>query len=216
MLESLREEVWEKCLLLPESGLVTMHSGNVSGRDFGTGFVVIKPSGVDYKSMKPKDLVVVDLEGRVVEGGFRPSVDTPHHLYLYKAWPEVGGIIHTHSPYATSFAALGQPIPVYLTAIADEFGGPIPVTEFATNEGDAIARAIMRAVEGRRCPAVLLKNHGVFTWGRTPTDAFKAAVMVEDVAKICHLALLRGVPEELPPEEVERWYKRYHEGYGQK
>lgn len=213
MLEELREEVWRMNLELPKWGLVTMTSGNVSGRDFKTGLVVIKPSGMSYDSMHPEDMVIVDLDGNVVEGKWRPSVDTENHLYLYRHKKEIGGVVHTHSPYATSFAALGKPIPPCLTAIADEFGGPIPVTEFASNEGDQIGCAIIKAMG--RGPAVLLRNHGVFTFGPNPTAALKAAVMVEDVAKIIHLAMLLGKPEPLPPEEIEKWWDRYHKRYGQ-
>jgi len=213
MLEELREEVWRMNLELPKWGLVTMTSGNVSGRDFKTDLVVIKPSGMSYDSMRPEDMVIVDLDGNVVEGKWKPSVDTENHLYLYRHKKEIGGVVHTHSPYATSFAALGQPIPPCLTAIADEFGGPIPVTEFASNEGDQIGRAIIKAMG--RGPAVLLRNHGVFTFGPNPTAALKAAVMVEDVAKTVHLAMLRGKPEPLPPEEIEKWWDRYHKRYGQ-
>lgn len=210
---ALREEVCRVNRALLASGLVTMHSGNASGRDPDTGFVAIKPSGVDYESMRPEDVVILDQDGRVVEGGLKPSVDTPHHLFLYKHKPEVGGVIHTHSNYATSFAALGMSIPAYLTAIADEFGSEIPCTPFASNEGDDIGRAILSVMN--ESPAVLLKNHGVFAFGPSPDAALKAAVMVEDVAKTVHLALLKGTPDVLPPEEVAKWWGRYHSTYGQ-
>ncbi|HDI00663.1 MAG: L-ribulose-5-phosphate 4-epimerase [Candidatus Latescibacterota bacterium] len=213
MLDELKEEVCRRNRELSLYGLVAWTSGNLSGRDPETGLVVIKPSGVLYEEMEPEDMVVVDMDGRVVEGRLRPSVDLPHHLFLYRNLPDVGGMAHTHSPYATSFAALGRPIPVYLTSIADLFGGPIPCARFATNLGDDIGRAILEA-KGRG-PAVLLKNHGVWTFGRNPKEALRAAVMVEEVAKTCHLALLLGRPEELPPEEVERWWDRYHTRYGQ-
>jgi len=213
-LGKLREEVCTINKALLSSGLVTMHSGNASGRDPETGLVVIKPSGVDYDTLQPEDLVVVDNEGKIVEGKLKPSVDTPHHLFLYEKRPDFGGVIHTHSNYATSFAALGQSIPVYLTAIADEFGDEIPCTEFTSNEGDAIANAILKVMN--RGPAVLLKNHGVFTFGPSPKAALKAAVMVEDIAKTVHLALQKGTPDILPPEEVKKWWNRYHSTYGQK
>ncbi|MCK5526920.1 MAG: class II aldolase/adducin family protein, partial [Candidatus Latescibacteria bacterium] len=194
-------------------GLVTMTSGNASGRDRDTGYIVIKPSGMEYDAMQPEDMGIVDSDGNLVEGSWRPSVDLAEHLYLYRHRPELGGIIHTHSNYATSFAALGRGIPVYLTAIADEFGAEIPCSRFASNEGDQIGKALVEAMG--RGPAVLLKNHGVWTFGPTPVAALKAAVMVEDVAKTCHLALLLGTPDSLPPEEAAKWWDRYHGRYGQ-
>lgn len=214
MLPELREIVCAVNKSLLTAGLVTMHSGNASGKDPDTGIVAIKPSGVDYESLRPSDIVLVSPEGAVVEGNLKPSVDTPHHLYLYKHKPELGGVIHTHSNYATSFAALGKSIPPCLTAIADEFGNGIPCAPFASNEGDEIGRAILSVVNDS--PAVLLKNHGVFAFGPTPKAALKAAVMAEDVAKTVHLALLKGTPDILPPEEIAIWWNRYHSTYGQK
>lgn len=214
MLEALRQAVWEANVRLPRERLVTMTSGNASGRDPKTGLVVIKPSGVLYDQMHPEDLVVVDLDGNVVEGRLRPSVDTATHLYIYRHRPDVGGIVHTHSPYATSFAALGEPIPVVLTAIADEFGGPVPCAPYAPVGGEAIGRAVVEHIGSS--PAVLLKNHGVFTVGGDVWAALKAAVMVEDVAKTVHLAILRGTPEPLPDDEVARAHKAYLEKYGQR
>lgn len=213
MLEGLREEVWKLNLELPRHNLVVWTSGNVSGRDFGSGLVVIKPSGVPYDQLTPHDLVIVDLDGQVVEGDLDPSVDTATHLYIYRHRPDVGGVVHTHSPYATSFAALGRPIPVYLTAIADEFGGPIPVGAYAKIGGEEIGREIVRSMG--ESPAILMKNHGVFTVGPTPQAAVKAAVMVEDAAKTVHLALLLGSPDVIPEEEVARAHRRYVEKYGQ-
>ncbi|NLG68377.1 MAG: L-ribulose-5-phosphate 4-epimerase [Firmicutes bacterium] len=214
MLQGLRQVVWEVNLELPRQRLVTMTSGNASGRDLETGLVVIKPSGVRYEQMRPEDLVVVDLDGRVVEGRWRPSVDTATHLYIYRHRPDVGGIVHTHSPYATSFAALGEPIPVVLTAIADEFGGPVPCAPYAPVGGEAIGQAVVEHIGSS--PAVLLKQHGVFTVGPDPWAALKAAVMVEDVAKTVHLAMLRGKPQPLPPEEVARAHEAYRTRYGQR
>jgi len=213
LLEELREELWRLHLELPRNSLVTWTSGNVSGRDRETGYVVIKPSGVRYEDIRPEDLVIVDLAGNVVEGHVKPSVDTPTHLYVYRHRPDVGGIVHTHSPYATSFAALGRPIPVYLTAMADEFGGPVPVGAYAPIGGEEIGQEIVRSIG--QSPAILMKNHGVFTIGPTPRAAVKAAVLVEDVAKTVHLALL-GQPDEIPEEEVARGHRRYREQYGQK
>lgn len=213
-LEQLRREVWEANLGIYRAGLVTMHSGNASGIDRRRGLVVIKPSGMDYEKLRPVDMAVTDLDGTKVRGKWKPSVDLPHHLYLYKHRPEIGGAVHTHSNYATAFALLGRPIPAYLTAIADEFGDEIPCAPYVDNTGDHIGEAVVRSMG--RAPAVLLSNHGAFAFGRTPSAALKTAVMLEDVAKTCHLALLLGKPEALPPEEVRKWYDRYHTTYGQK
>jgi L-ribulose-5-phosphate 4-epimerase len=213
-LDQLREEVCRTNRLLLATGLVTMHSGNASGLHRASGRVVIKPSGVDYEQLRPEDLVEVDLHtGRVVRGNLRPSVDLPHHLFLYRNMPEVGAVIHTHSNYATAFAAVGQPIPLCLTAIADEFGDQIPCTPYVDNQGDNIGQAILQW--RNRAPAILLGNHGVFAWGATPRQALKAAVMTEDVAKTVWLAMQIGQPRCLPPEEAEKWYTRYHTTYGQ-
>jgi L-ribulose-5-phosphate 4-epimerase len=214
MLEELKQEVWEMNSELPKQGLVTMTSGNVSGRDPETGYVVIKPSGMSFEEMRPADMIVTDSQGNVVEGDLKPSVDLGNHLYIYRHRSDINGIVHTHSNYATSFAVLGQPIPSDLTAIADEFGGEIPCSDYADNQGDNIGRAILTAIT--KAPAVLLRNHGVFAFGPSPAAALKAAVMVEDVAKTVHLALLRGTPKELPPEEIGKWWDRYHHRYGQR
>ena len=213
MLDKLKARVCKYNKLLREHGLVTMTSGNVSGRDFDSNLVVIKPSGVDFDELQPEDMCVVDLEGKVVGGRLKPSVDAATHLYVYRQMPQVGSVIHTHSNYATAFAALGRPIPCCLTAIADEFGGPIPVSDYARIGEEEIGQEVVAKIGA--CPAILMRNHGVFTIGRTVADAFKAAVMVEDVAKTCYLALLVGEPEEIPPEEVERAHKRYLDRYGQ-
>lgn len=213
MLENLKQRVYKMNMMLPKNNLVTMTSGNVSGRDPETNLVVIKPSGVLYDDMKPDDMVVVDLDGNVVEGKLKPSVDTATHLYVYKHRSDVNGIVHTHSPYATSFAALGRSIPVYLTAIADEFGCAIPVGPYAKIGGEEIGRAIVEYIG--ESPAILMKNHGVFTIGNSPEAALKAAVMVEDTAKTVHLSLLLGTPDVIPDEEVKRAHERYLTKYGQ-
>lgn len=213
-LEALRNEVCLANKALPAAGLVTMHSGNASGLDRDAGRLVIKPSGVDYETLEPGDLVEVDLAtGQVVDSKRRPSVDLPHHLYLYRHLPEIGGIVHTHSNYATAFAAVGRPIPLCLTAIADEFGAEIPCTPYVDNEGDHIGEAILK--HRTRGPAILLGNHGTFAWGASARAALVAAVMTEDVAKTVHLALQLGRPDEIPPEEARKWYDRYHRRYGQ-
>ena len=213
-LEKLRKQVWEANLGIYRAGLVTMHSGNASGIDRERGVVLIKPSGMDYDRMRPQDMVLTDLEGRKLKGKWNPSVDLPDHLYIYKHCPEIGGVIHTHSNYATSFALLGRPLPVYLTAIADEFGEEIPCLPYVDNRADHIGKAIVKYM-GKKAPAVLLAHHGVFAFGATPRAALKAAVMVEDVAKTCHLALLLGKSKPLPPSEIKKWWDRYHTTYGQ-
>ncbi|OXT09092.1 L-ribulose-5-phosphate 4-epimerase [Thermoanaerobacterium thermosaccharolyticum] len=213
MLENLKQRVYKMNMMLPKNNLVTMTSGNVSGRDPETNLVVIKPSGVLYDDMTPDDMVVVDLDGNVVEGKLKPSVDTATHLYVYKHRSDVNGIVHTHSPYATSFAALGRSIPVYLTAIADEFGCAIPVGPYAKIGGEEIGKVIVEYIG--ESPAILMKNHGVFTIGNSPEAALKAAVMVEDTAKTVHLSLLLGTPDVIPDEEVKRAHERYMTKYGQ-
>lgn len=213
-LERLRAEVCEGNLMLPRAGLVTWTSGNVSGRDPESGHVVIKPSGVRYESLTPEDLVIVDLDGRAVEGRLQPSVDTPTHLYVYRHRPDVRGVVHTHSTFATAFAALGRPIPVYLTAIADEFGGPIPIGDYAQIGGEAIGAEIVRAIGDS--VAILMKNHGVFTVGPSVMAAVKAAIMTEDVARTVYYALQLGQPDEIPADEVSRAHRRYVDKYGQR
>ncbi len=199
---------------LPRQGLVTWTSGNVSGRDPETGHVVIKPSGVAYDDLVPENMVVVDLDGRVVEGPLRPSVDTATHLHVYRRRSDVGGVVHTHSPYATAFAMLGQPVPVYLTAHGDEFGGPIPVGAYAPIGGEQIGAEIVRSIGDSA--AILMKSHGVFTIGRDARAAVKAAVMVEDVARTVHLGLQLGRPEPIPDDEVARLHRAYLDNYGQR
>jgi L-ribulose-5-phosphate 4-epimerase len=213
LLEALRDEVWQLHLELPKNGLVSWTSGNVSARDAETGLVVIKPSGVPYDELQPEHLVVVSLDGAVVEGDLKPSSDTASHLYIYRQRMDINGVVHTHSAYATAFAALGRAIPVYLTAIADEFGGPIPCAGFALIGGEEIGRQVVEHIGDS--PAVLLKNHGVFTVGPSARAAVKAAVMVEDVARTVHLALQLGQPEEISPEDVARLRRRYENEYGQ-
>lgn len=213
-LKALREEVCWANKMLPECGLVTMHSGNASGIDRESGVLVIKPSGMDYDKITPENLVAVELEtGRVIDSTLRPSVDLPHHIFLYRHLPEVGGVIHTHSNYATAFAAVHLPVPLVLTAIADEFGCEIPCAPYVDNEGEHIGEAILKF--RNRAPAILMGNHGVFAWGSSAKSALKAAVMTEDVAKTVHLAKQIGNPIPIPPEEAEKWYDRYHNRYGQ-
>jgi len=213
MLEKLKEVLVELHFELPRNQLVAWTSGNISVRDAETGLVLIKASGVRYEEMRPEHIIVVDLDGKVVEGSWKPSSDTASHLYIYRHRPDVGGIVHTHSGYATAFAAVNKPIPVVLTAIADEFGGPIPCGGFAVIGDESIGRVVVESIG--RSPAVLLKNHGVFTIGKTPQAAVKAAVMTEDNARTVWLALQIGVPEEIPAEDVEKLHHRYTHMYGQ-
>ena len=214
MLEALRDSLFRLHQELPRNGLVAWTSGNVSARDAATGLVVIKPSGVRYEDLRPEHMVIVDLEGQVRDSDLLPSSDTASHLYIYRHRPDVGGIVHTHSPYATAFAANARSIPVYLTAHADEFGGPIPCGGFAPIGGEEIGRVVVESI-GPSC-AVLLKNHGVFTIGPTAEAAVKAAVMVEDVARTSWLALQLGHPEEIPAETVAALHHRYQNQYGQR
>ena len=213
MLEQLKEQLWKLHLELPKNGLVKWTGGNVSARDPESGLVVIKPSGVLYEDLRPEDHVVLDLQGKVVEGKLKPSSDTASHLYIYRQRPDVNGVVHTHSGYATAFAALGRPIPVYLTAMADEFGGPIPCAGFALIGGEEIGRQVVEHIGNS--PAVLLKNHGVFTVGPNARAAVKAAVMTEDVARATWLALQLGQPDEIPAEDVAKLHHRYVHEYGQ-
>ncbi len=214
MLESLREQLYRLHLELPRNNLVTWTGGNVSARDPESGLVAIKPSGVRYEELRPEHMVIVDLDGRIVEGTLKPSSDTASHLYIYRHRPDVGGIVHTHSPYATAFAALGRPIPCVLTAMADEFGGPIPCGGFALIGGEEIGKVVISSIG--RSVACLLKNHGVFTIGKDAEAAVKAAVMTEDVARTVWLALQLGQPEEIAADDVAKLHDRYTHVYGQR
>jgi L-ribulose-5-phosphate 4-epimerase len=213
MLDELRAEICRLHAELPRNNLVAWTSGNVSGRDPKTGLVVIKPSGIRYEDLTPENMVVVDLDGKVMEGRHKPSSDTFAHVYVYRNRPDVNGMVHTHSTFATAWAAAGKPIPPVLTAICDEFGGPIPVGNYAKIGGDEIGEEIVRSIGDG--PAILMKNHGVFSIGHTPEAAVKAAVMVEDVARTVFYALQLGQLDEIPPEEVARAHRRYLEEYGQ-
>lgn len=213
LLNTIREELVRLHLLLPQNNLVTWTSGNVSIRDPETGYVTIKPSGVMYEDLHAEDMVVLDLDGRVVEGTKKPSSDTASHLYIYRSRPDVFGVVHTHSPYATAFAAIGKPIPVYLTAQADEFGGPIPCGGFALIGGEEIGKVVVESIG--ESPAIILKNHGVFTVGPSGKAAVKAAIMVEDVARTIWLAKQLGEPDEIPADMVAKLHYRYTHEYGQ-
>ncbi len=227
LLKELREEVYKMNMELPKNNLVVLTSGNVSGRDLKTNLVVIKPSGVKYEDLSPEKMVIVDLDGNVVEGNLKPSVDTLSHLVVYRERKDICGIVHTHSPFATSFALLGKPIPVYLTSHADYFGEEIKVSRYASPIPlEDVGKALLEVINDENrpewvkkhssfTPVVLLKNHGVFTFGKTPSEALKYAVIVEEVAKTYYFALTMGTPESLSTLEVKKWYERFHEVYGQ-
>lgn len=214
--QAAREQVCALHAVLPASGLVAWTSGNVSARVPGADLMVIKPSGLEYGALTPESMVVCDLAGNVVEGEYAPSSDTGSHAYVYRHRPDVGGVVHTHSPYATAWAARGEPIPCVLTAIADEFGGEIPVGPFALIGGDAIGAGIVATLSGSRSPAVLMRGHGVFTVGASARAAVKAAVMVEDVARTVHLARVHGPVTPLAQGEIDALYARYTTVYGQR
>jgi L-ribulose-5-phosphate 4-epimerase len=201
-------------------GLVIWTGGNVSGRVPGTDFFVIKPSGVAYDELTPENMILCDLDGDVVPGtpgsDRSPSSDTAAHAYVYREMPGVGGVVHTHSTYAVAWAARGEPIPCVLTGIADEFGGPIPVGPFAVIGDDSIGRGIVETLRGHRSRAVLMQNHGPFTIGVTASDAVKAAVMCEDVARTVHIARQLGTPLLIDATHVESLFERYQNVYGQK
>ncbi|MBI3215574.1 MAG: L-ribulose-5-phosphate 4-epimerase [Mycobacterium sp.] len=204
---------------LVRNGLVVWTAGNVSSRVRGADLMVIKPSGVSYDRLGPDDMVVCSLDGRVVPdsvGSHRaPSSDTAAHAYVYRHMPEVGGIVHTHSTYAVAWAARGEPIPCVVTAMADEFGGPIPVGPFAVIGDDSIGRGIVDTLQGHRSRAVLMRNHGPFTIGTDAQDAVKAAVMLEDVARTVHIARQLGEPATIPDPAIDRLFNRYQHVYGQ-
>jgi L-ribulose-5-phosphate 4-epimerase len=213
MLEGIRDDLVRLHAELPRNELVVWTGGNVSARDPETGLVAIKPSGVRYEDLTADTMVVVDLDGRIVEGSHKPSSDTASHLYIYRNRPDVNGVVHTHSRYATAFAAVGRSIPVYLTAHADEFGGEIPCAGFALIGDEAIGAQVVATIGSS--PAVLLKNHGVFTVGPSATAAVKAAIMTEDIAATVWAALQIGQPDVLPDDVVERLHHRYTTEYGQ-
>ena len=220
-----RAEVCRLHAALVTAGLVAWTSGNVSARVKGDGeaggsgdqdLLVIKPSGISYDDLTPESMVVCDLDGNRVDGEYQPSSDTASHAYVYRHMPQVGGVVHTHSTYATAWAARGEAIPCVITAMADEFGGEIPVGPFALIGGDEIGRGVVATLTGHRSPAVLMRSHGVFTMGGTARDAVKAAVMCEDAARTVHLARAYGNPPPLPPDQVDALHHRYTTEYGQR
>ena len=212
MLEKLRDEVWQCNLELPKNGLVKMTNGNISGRDPETNRVVIKPSGYKYEDLTPADLVVVDMEGNILEGDLKPSTDTATHLYVYHHRPDVCGIAHTHSPYASSFAALGRPIPACLTASA-MLGGEVPLGGYVAVGGEGIGKEIVAKIG--HALAIVMQNHGVFTVGPSASVAAKMAVEVEEIAKTAHLAMQIGEPILLTSEQLAEMAHLYTHIYGQ-
>ena len=222
MLEELKKQVYEANMLLPAYKLITFTWGNVSGIDREKGLFVIKPSGVEYDSLRPEDMVVLNLDGKVVEGDYRPSSDTATHLEIYKAFPEVGGVVHTHSSYATSWAQSGRSIPCYGTTHADYFYGEIPCLRclnadeieqaYEENTGHLIVNEFKaRDIDPMAMPAVLCKNHGVFTWGKDAVDAVHSSVVVEEVAKMAFRTELINKDVKPAPQELQdKHYYRKH------
>lgn len=212
---TVRREVAELHAELPKNHLVIWTAGNVSARVPGQDLLVIKPSGVSYDELSPDNMVVTDLYGELVDGDHQPSSDTAAHAYVYRHLPEVGGVVHTHSTYASAWAALGRPVPCVLTMMADEFGGEIPVGPFALIGDDAIGRGIVETLQHSRSRAVIMQNHGPFTIGRDAKDAVKAAVMCEDVARTAYLASQLGEPIAIPEVDIDSLFQRYQNAYGQ-
>jgi L-ribulose-5-phosphate 4-epimerase len=196
-------------------GLVVWTAGNVSARVPGEDLLVIKASGVSYDELSDDAMVVCDLQGAVVDGDLTPSSDTFAHAHVYRELPDVGGVVHTHSTYATAWAARGEAVPCVLTAMADEFGGEIPIGPFAVVGDDSIGRGIVDTLRGHRSRAVLMRNHGVFTVGPDARAAVKAAVMCEDAARTVHLARQLGEPVPMSQQSIDQFYDRYQNVYGQ-
>jgi L-ribulose-5-phosphate 4-epimerase len=215
-IDDVRRAVSQLHAELVRYNLVAWTAGNVSGRVAGTDLFIIKPSGVDYDQIAPDNMILCNLDGSVVEGDLSPSSDTAAHAYVYREMPEVSGVVHTHSSYASAWAARGEPVPCVLTAMADEFGGDIPVGPFALIGNDDIGRGIVATLRGSRSPAVLMQNHGVFTIGKSPRAAVKAAVMCEDVARTVHITRQLGEPLPIAQADIDQLYDRYQHAYGQR
>jgi len=213
--QTLRRTVSDLHAELVRYNLVAWTAGNASARVPGEDLLVIKPSGVSYDDLTPESMIVCDLDGTVVEGELSPSSDTAAHAYVYRHMPEVGGVVHTHSTYAAAWAARAEPVPCVLTAMADEFGGPIPIGPFALIGDDSIGRGIVQTLQGHRSPAVIMQNHGVFSIGTDARAAVKAAVMCEDVARSVHLARVLGPTVPIAQADIDRLYDRYQNVYGQ-
>ena len=218
VVESVQRMRADVCALhseLVRYNLVAWTAGNVSGRIPGADLFVIKPSGVMYDDLTPESMVLCDLEGEVVEGRHSPSSDTASHAFVYREMPEVGGVVHTHSTYASAWSARAESIPCVLTAMADEFGGEIPLGPFALIGSEDIGRGIVDTLRGHRSPAVIMQNHGVFTIGKDAKSAVKAAVMCEDVARTVHVARQLGETVPIAGRDIDSLYDRYQNVYGQ-
>lgn len=228
MLDKLKIKVCKANIDLVSHGLVILTWGNVSGRDPETGFIVIKPSGVDYETMTPDDMVVLDPEGNVVEGKYKPSTDSPTHLFLYKTWGSIGGIVHTHSTYATSWAQSGRPIPAFGTTHADHYHGAVPCTrkltqnevdeDYELNTGKIIFETI-GSVNSLTIPSVLVHSHGPFCWGENPDKAVNNAIALEEIARMAFNTVLLGKTEQMDKYLLDKHFNRKHGGnayYGQK
>jgi L-ribulose-5-phosphate 4-epimerase len=215
MLEKLKEELVQLHLELPKNNLVAWTSGNVSARDPETNLVVIKPSGIKFPDLTAESMVVVDIDGNLIEGDYKASSDTASHCYIYRRMPDVLGIVHTHSRYATAFAVVGRSIPCHTTAMGDEFGGEIPCGAFALIGGEEIGQRVVETLEGSRSPSCLLVNHGVFSVGPSAEKAVKAAIMTEDNAAIMFHAYQLGQPLPISQENIDSLYDRYQNVYGQ-
>jgi L-ribulose-5-phosphate 4-epimerase len=215
MLEKLKEELVQLHLELPKNNLVAWTSGNVSVRDPETNLVVIKPSGITFPNLTPESMVVVDSFGNIVEGSYKASSDTASHCYIYRHMPDVHGIVHTHSRYATAFATHGRSIPCITTAMGDEFGGPIPCGGFALIGGEEIGEVVVATLRNSRSPGCLLQSHGVFAVGNSAEKAVKAAVMIEDNAAIAWASLMMGDPLTIAQSDIDKLYDRYQNVYGQ-
>ncbi|MCU0513548.1 MAG: L-ribulose-5-phosphate 4-epimerase [Anaerolineae bacterium] len=215
-LKALREQVCALHAELPANHLVAWTSGNISARDPATNLVVIKPSGIKFADLTPDTMVVVDIDGNLVEGAYKASSDTASHCYIYRHLPQVYGVVHTHSRYATAFATLGRAIPCVTTAMADEFGGAIPCGGFALIGGEEIGQQVVLALRDSLSPACILQNHGVFATGPDAEAAVKAAIMTEDNAAIVWTALQMGTPIPIAADDIARLHHRYQHVYGQK
>jgi len=216
VIKQIRREVCDLHAELPRNDLVVWTAGNVSARVPGQDLLVIKPSGVSYDELTPENMVVCDLDANLVEGEHSPSSDTAAHAYVYKHMPDVNGVVHTHSTYATAWAARGEPIPCVLTMMGDEFGGEIPVGPFALIGDDSIGHGIVSTLSGHRSKAVLMQNHGPFTIGKSAKAAVKAAVLCEEVARTVHVSRQLGNPLPIAQSDIDSLFERYQNAYGQK
>jgi L-ribulose-5-phosphate 4-epimerase len=213
--QNLRQAVCDLHALLPANKLVSWTSGNISGRLLNSDIMVIKPSGIMFENLTPETMCEVDIHTLENRSAYNYSSDTATHAYIYQNMPDVGGVVHTHSPYATAWAAVGREIPCVLTAMADEFGGPLPLGGFALIGGEEIGKEVVRVLSGHRSPAILMQNHGVFSIGKTPKEAVKAAIMCEDVARTVFFAQQLGQPLAIEPDDIDKLHERYTTQYGQ-